>query len=133
MTAPFLLLNRWALHRTVGTEHTAVTRLRPQYRTAVATLVVELASVRRHDFFPCEATVRASNDRFKLNFAHGRWTFSSTRLLPVRRTAAVSMRPNRDGSPREFQKRDFGTDSDVWRRAQDRDGSVRAGYARAVG
>lgn len=68
--AAALLLDGGTLRRAKGTEHAAVARLGTQQGLAVAALVVELASIRRHGLQFGEAAMRANQDRLKNNGAH---------------------------------------------------------------
>jgi hypothetical protein len=60
-----LALHRRALHRTVGTEHAAMSRCRPNRRAAAGALIDAKACVVRHRFFAGRSAVRARNDRLK--------------------------------------------------------------------
>ena len=60
---PPLHLHRRALDRSVGAEHAAVSRLRPQQRLALFALVEELTGIGRHGFMRGMAAVRAGQHR----------------------------------------------------------------------
>lgn len=88
-TASTLLLNRRALHRAEGAEHTAVTGVRPEKRPAVAALVEELAGVCRHGLGFRASASRAGNQRFKHDGVHGRRHFCKVDGYPAFVVAAV--------------------------------------------
>ena len=58
-------LDRRTRNRTVGAEHAAVARLRPQRRTALRACIEDAAGVRRHCLRFCRCAMRTGNERFK--------------------------------------------------------------------
>ena len=69
-------LDRWALHRTVGTEHAAIARQRFQLLAAAFADVEELARIRRHFLGGLKAAPWAGQGRFQLHCASPKTTSS---------------------------------------------------------
>jgi hypothetical protein len=62
MAAAALLLDGWARHRAIGTEHTAIAGFGPKQGFAGRALVEKLTGIRRHRFLALLAALRAGDD-----------------------------------------------------------------------